>query len=99
MERLTHVPPRSSPEGTTQLDKRLNKANYVFLKNKPIRESLSPTFLGPFKVLEKYDRYFKVQLGSKVDNISKDRLRPAFGIEEILPETPNVHLTRSTSTF
>ncbi|QQP39551.1 Putative tick transposon, partial [Caligus rogercresseyi] len=93
MERLTHVPPRSSPEGTTQLDKRLNKANYVFLKNKPIRESLSPTFLGPFKVLEKYDRYFKVQLGSKVDNISKDRLRPAFGIEEILPETPNVHLT------
>nr|XP_040580374.1 uncharacterized protein LOC121128837 [Lepeophtheirus salmonis] len=61
MEKVAHVPPRVTQRET--FDNRLRKADYVFVKNKPIRESLSPTFLGPFKILGKYDRYFKLDLG------------------------------------
>ena len=34
--------------------------------------------IGPFKVLERYDKCFKLQLYRKIDIVSIDRLKSAF---------------------
>eukprot|EP00096_Caligus_rogercresseyi_P014192 TRINITY_DN6705_c0_g1_i1.p1 TRINITY_DN6705_c0_g1~~TRINITY_DN6705_c0_g1_i1.p1 ORF type:complete len:388 (-),score=0.04 TRINITY_DN6705_c0_g1_i1:96-1259(-) len=85
---LKHSPPRIIPETSSRflsaVDK-LKKVEFVFVKNIPIRPSLSPTYLGPFKVLKKLDRVFELDFGHRTDHVSIDRLKPAFGIRDILP--------------
>ncbi|XP_071743109.1 uncharacterized protein [Lepeophtheirus salmonis] len=58
-------------------------------------ESLPPTFLGPFKVIERHDRYNKLDFVSRTGNVSMDRLLPAFGVTNILPAAPTIIYTRS----
>ncbi|QQP37044.1 Putative LOC100708214, partial [Caligus rogercresseyi] len=88
LQDLKHSPPRVIPETSSRflsaVDK-LKKAEFVFVKNIPIRPSLSPTYLGPFKVLKKFDRVFELDFGQRTDHVSIDRLKPAFGIRDILP--------------
>ena len=38
---------------------------------------MAPLYLGPFRVLQKFDKYFRVQLDKAVDNIALHRIKPA----------------------
>nr|XP_040581188.1 uncharacterized protein LOC121129533 [Lepeophtheirus salmonis] len=94
MKKIIHVPLRHFNKGA--INKKLKK-RIRFAKNKPIKEPLSPTFLGPFKVIERHDHYYKFDFGSRTDNVLIDRLRPASGVPSILPASPTIRCTRSTT--
>ncbi|CAF2744053.1 unnamed protein product [Lepeophtheirus salmonis] len=52
------------------------------IRNKPIKPSLAPTYLDPFKVLSKSDISFSLDLEHRT--VSIDRLKPAFRVRDIL---------------
>ena len=39
---------------------------------------LQSPYQGPFKVLERHDKYVKLNLGNRHDMVSLDRIKPAF---------------------
>ena len=45
------------------------------------RESKKPLqtpYVGPFRVLDRFDKFFVVEVGSREERISVDRLKPAL---------------------
>lgn len=75
MSKLSHPVSREvRTEG--YIDKNLLTCKYVFVRNDG-RKGLQPNYRGPFRVLERKNKYFVVQLDNKVDTISVDRLKAA----------------------
>lgn len=76
----------------------LNRCTHVYIRNDAVSKPLTPTYSGPFRVMSRNDKYFKVQLAKKTSNISIDRLKPAYylNIEEEKEATPTyAYATRS----
>ena len=42
------------------------------------RGPLQSPYQGPFKVIERHGKYYKLDLGTRQDTVSIDRLKPAF---------------------
>lgn len=74
--------------------KALNACTHVFLRNDATRSNFQPPYRGPFKVLQRYNKFFKISINNKTEKISIDRLKPAFFPSG---ETNNPHTsTKST---
>lgn len=58
--------------------KSLADSTYVFIRNDKVKRLLTPPFDGPYKVLERKDKFFKLEINGKTNNVSIDRLKPAF---------------------
>ena len=71
---------------TTYVDPHLNKCRHVFIRNDATRTPLQPTYDGPFKVLHRTPKYFKVLKNTKVYTVSVDRLKAANLISDFLLE-------------
>ncbi|XP_036347620.1 uncharacterized protein LOC118756999 [Rhagoletis pomonella] len=56
----------------------LQSATHVFLRNDSIRPSLTRPYDGPFLVVKKSPKYFKIIVRGRPTNVSIDRLKPAF---------------------
>ena len=67
----------------------LEKCTHVFIRDDSVKKPLSSPYKGPYQVLQKYDKFFKVQLKNKCDTICIDRLKPAFTETEVIE-----HLTK-----
>lgn len=74
----------------------LRSCKNVFVRNDSIRPSLSPPYDGPYPVLCRSDKHFKLNINGRSVNISIDRLKPAYTIEE--QQQPQPPSNRSTST-
>lgn len=74
----------------------LRSCKNVFVRNDSIRPSLSPPYDGPYPVLCRSDKHFKININGRSVNISIDRLKPAYTIEE--QQQPQPPSNRSTST-
>ena len=48
---------------------------------------LSQLYRGPYKVVDRKDKYFKIQIGSKQDNVSVYRLKPVYSDEKLSVST------------
>lgn len=57
---------------------------YVWLRTDRVRKSLEAPYSGPFKVLQRYPKYFVLALPRGESTVSIDRLKPA-----ILPHDPS----------
>lgn len=63
---------------------------YVFVRVDRVRKLLQAPYDGPLKVLAKKDKYFEVSVRDKPQNISIDRLKPAFvECKQTLSSTPS----------
>lgn len=72
----------------------LNTSSHVFIRDDSIRPSLSHPYDGPYEVIERNSKYFKVIIGKRQVNISIDRMKPAY-----LPELePQQQLSTQPST-
>ena len=60
----------------------IEKAKYVYVRTDAVRAPLVRPYTGPFRVLEKSAKYFKIWKNGRPDNISIDRLKPAFIYED-----------------
>ncbi|CAB0007876.1 unnamed protein product [Nesidiocoris tenuis] len=60
----------------------LKSASHVFVRHGPLRKPLQPIYDGPFLVKRRLDKTFDVIIKGKEQNISIDRLKPAFVAQE-----------------
>lgn len=88
-ERLQRVMSRLSPQKAEHHDAHkpfvhpeMKTCEYVFVKKDAVKKPLTPPYEGPFKVLEKHEKFYKVQLSNRTSIISINRLKPAFIINE-----------------
>ena len=68
---------------SSYIDPNLRTCKYVFIRNENKR-GLNPVYNGPYIVLDRTEKYFKIDLNTRVDNVSIDRLKAAHTDEEIL---------------
>ena len=64
----------------------LARTSHVFLRVAAVRRSLTPPYDGPFPVLQRGEKTFKILKGNKEHLVSIDRLKPAF--LDVLPVSP-----------
>ena len=62
--------------GTKHSD--LNSCTHVFHCNDLIRPSLSHPYEGPYQVVERSEKFFKIKINNKENTISINRLKPAY---------------------
>lgn len=61
--------------------KEMATCDYVFIRRDAVKKPLIAPYDGPYKVLEKHEKYFKIQLPNRTSVVSIDRLKPAFVIK------------------
>lgn len=65
--------------------KDLKSCSHVFIRNDTVRRSLQPPYDGPYRVVSRLDKVFCVQVNDRMVNISVDRLKPAYMVDEEEP--------------
>ena len=80
-----HHVPQSLP---CQLPAALLSAKYVLVREDAYIPSLAPLYRGLYLVLEQRDKFFRLQIGSRTDVVSVDRLKPVFSDKPVLPALP-----------
>ena len=78
---LTGPPPAQSPPA------KLMATDFVFVKRGASGLPLSPLYDGPYLVTAKGPKYFTLQVGNRLDQVSVDRLKPCLATE-ISPADP-----------
>lgn len=58
--------------------KDLATCTHVYVRNDTVRSPLTPPYDGPYEVLERHEKFFKIQLPLRTSIISLDRLKPAY---------------------
>ncbi|GFV27790.1 transposon Ty3-G Gag-Pol polyprotein [Trichonephila clavipes] len=54
----------------------------VFLRIDRVRKTLEPPYAGPFKVLSRTDKVFKLEINGKAVSVSIDRLKAAHSFSD-----------------
>ncbi|CAI6348933.1 unnamed protein product [Macrosiphum euphorbiae] len=56
----------------------LKTADHVFIQHDAVRKPLQMPYDGPFRVNNRTEKYFNININGNAKNISIDRLKPAF---------------------
>ena len=86
MSRLRPASPRIPTLANTFIHKDLESSTHVFIRKDVSHSSLSPTYDGPFKVLRRHPKFYRVLKENKPYVVSLDRLKPAH--LDVLATTP-----------
>jgi cleavage and polyadenylation specificity factor subunit 1 len=97
MQQLRAPPPSWHGRKPTQSLPGLSSAQHVFVRRDGVRQPLQPPYDGPFKVVERYEKFYVIDFGHKRDKVSVDRLKPAF--LPLIPSTGAVSLHLSCRTW
>lgn len=73
----------------------LSTCSHVFLREDALRSALQPAYTGPYEVIERDDKVFKIRVKGKTVKVSADRLKPAY----ILSQPPNDANKQTTPTI
>ena len=76
------LPPRHLP-------KLLNSCEYVFVRNDAHRSPLTRPYRGPYAVLERNPKAYRLNIAGRSDWVSIDRLKPAYLDEANHPSGPS----------
>ena len=78
----------SPPDPKVQLPAALQSARFVFVRDDAHKPPLSPLYRGPYRVVSRSAKFFRLMLGDKEDSVSVDRLKPVFSTEDVTPVQP-----------
>lgn len=78
MGQLQPVPTAHHGTKTVFVHPDLQTCSHVFVRHDAVRRPLQAPYDGPFPVLEREEKFFKVQLRGKDSFVSVDRLKPAY---------------------
>ena len=94
IRQLRPVPPVWHGEESRRsfVPQELSTATHVFVRVDAHRTPLQAPYKGPYRVLERRSKYFKLDLGSREDVVSVDRLKPAF-LDEPVPDNQDARGT------
>jgi len=62
----------------TFIDRNLSSCKYVYVRNDSHNIGIKQTYLGPFRVLQRSDKYMILEHFGKNGVVSLDRLKPAY---------------------
>jgi len=87
---MSNLQPRFRRHGekTTFIYKDLATTKQVFLRHDAPSGALQPLYDGPYEVLNRGEKTFKIRVNGRAVNVSVDRLKPAYTTEEREPEIP-----------
>ena len=66
----------------------LSTTQFIFVREDACKPSLAPLYRGPYWVLERRSKFFRLQIGQKVDSVLVDRLKPVFSDSPVVPANP-----------
>ena len=66
----------------------LEKCSHVFIRNDTVRSPLQQPYDGPFPVLHRNEKFFEIDINGRIDNVSIDRLKPAFIVDHSSLHSP-----------
>ncbi|GFY01933.1 integrase catalytic domain-containing protein [Trichonephila clavipes] len=92
MQSLHPKPPKHHSKRPVFIHPGLLEATHVFLRRDMLRRPLQQPYDGPFKVLQRKDKVFFLDINGKRVSVSIDRCKPAFFLntEDLqLPQTKN----------
>ncbi|GFS69571.1 integrase catalytic domain-containing protein [Trichonephila clavipes] len=92
MQSLHPKPPKHHGKSPVFIHPGLLEATHVFLRRDMLRRPLQQPYDGPFKVLQRKDKVFFLDINGKRVSVSIDRCKPAFFLntEDFqLPQTKN----------
>ncbi|GFU64950.1 integrase catalytic domain-containing protein [Trichonephila clavipes] len=78
MQSLHPKPPKHHGKRTVFIHPGLLEATHVFLRRDMLRRPLQQPYDGPFKVLQRKDKVFFLDINGKRVSVSIDRCKPAF---------------------
>ncbi len=58
----------------------LLQASQVYVRRGGTLPPLAPLYVGPYEVLEKADKHFRLAVGGREETVSTDRLKPHLGV-------------------
>jgi len=79
-------PPSSPPP--VEPPKALQSAQLVYVRRGAAAAPLSPQYHGPYEVVERGPKFFRIRLGGRVESVSVDRLKPHLGAAAATPAEP-----------
>ena len=93
MSRLSPAAPREQPR-PVYVPSDLQTCSHVWLRCDAVRRALQPAYEGPFRVIARKDKIFKIDRNGRFETVSIDRLKPAYvdGVE-YQPQEPSAKST------
>ena len=82
-------------EPRRQVPAALRSAEFVFVRHGARRTPLTRPYDGPFRALEKGEKFFRIQVGTKEQVITVDCLKPAFGFADPVPPSAATEKTKT----
>lgn len=82
---ISRIRPHSRAESDARkifVSKSLKSCTHVFIRNDVLKKSLCPAYDGPYPVLSRNDKIFKIKLPNRIIQVSIDRLKPAYILNE-----------------
>lgn len=73
-----HPTPTRRQQPTSYVNSDLFTSSHVFVRHDAVKKPLQPPYNGPFPVLKRTDKFFTIDRNGKHENVSVDRLKPAF---------------------
>ena len=78
MRRLEPSPTSCVNTHTSFIPKNLFCTGHVYVRHDAQRHPLQRPYDGPYKILERQDKYFLLDINGRQDKVSIDRLKPAY---------------------
>ena len=63
------------------VDEKLFETPSVYVRVDRVKKGLEPSYTGPYKVQQRFDKYFTIKTSRGPKNVSLDRLKPAFEVD------------------
>jgi cleavage and polyadenylation specificity factor subunit 1 len=79
---LRPVPQRTRRKEAIFVHPDLRDATHVYLRVGRVRRPLEPPYEGPFRVIKRSKKWFRISIADKEEDVSIDRLKPAYFLKE-----------------
>jgi hypothetical protein len=66
----------------------LQQAEFVYVRKGGVVPPLSPLYQGPYRVLDRREKFFKLEVGGRPEVVSIDRLKPHLGTAPVTAASP-----------
>lgn len=78
MTSLRATPPRTTALHRSHIHPNLSSSSHVFVRHDAVRKPLQSPYDGPFRVLDRSDKFYTLDLNGRRDTVSINRLKPAY---------------------
>ncbi len=83
-----HVPTRPLPPAQAGLPAALAACTSVYIRRGGALSPFAQLYAGPYSVLERGEKVFRLQVGDREEVVSVDRPKPHTGAEPVQPAAP-----------